>query len=90
MASSTGKETHYANRLPKRLRKTKDLSEYSPLTGGHGGQTEGANPLSRKNLKKDAKRARKAGRMAVRHAVGHGGMDVDEEMTVEVGSTFMA
>ncbi|KAF8882975.1 hypothetical protein BD779DRAFT_1647825 [Infundibulicybe gibba] len=70
-------------RQPKRQRKSKDVPEYDALPDEHVRSRMGqSNPLNRRVLKKDAKRARKAQRA---RGVPGTGMDVD----VELDSTFM-
>lgn len=71
-------------RAPKRLRRTKDVPEYdAPI---HAASLAKSNPMSRKVLKKEAKRARRANRGVV-----GGGMEIDEDGE-EAGLqfTFMA
>lgn len=64
----------YAHRQPKRMRKA-----HTTLA-----EEREHNPLGRRVLKKEAKRARKAARSAARVSRG---MEVDDE--VELGGTFM-
>ena len=74
-------------RQPKRQRKAKDVPEYGAPPDNHVfKRMERGNPLSRKNLKKEAKRARKAHR--AKSDPGSGGrMEVDD-MGLQL--TFMA
>ncbi|TFK38498.1 P-loop containing nucleoside triphosphate hydrolase protein [Crucibulum laeve] len=73
-------------RQPKRQRKSKDIPSYdAPPEDNVLRRMERSNPLSRKSLKKDAKRARKAHR--VKTAAVGGGMEVDDE---GLQFTFMA
>ena len=66
-------------RQPKRQRKAKDVPEYgAPLDDHVLKRMERGNPLSRKNLKKEAKRARRAQRIKSDHGSGGGGMEVDD------------
>ena len=70
----------WQSRQPKRQRKNKDVPAYDALPDRHILQQMGkSNPLSRRALKKDAKRARKAHRTDARTAPAGGGMDVDDE-----------
>lgn len=68
-------------RQPKRQRRNKDVPDYDAAPDRDVLQQMGkSNPLSRKALKKDAKRARKAHR-ALAQAVegaGGGGMEIDD------------
>jgi nuclear GTP-binding protein len=59
-------------RLPKRLRKNRDGEVDVHAQKAMGG----ANPLNRRALKKEAKKARKAGRTT--RALPQGGMEVDD------------
>lgn len=70
-------------RQPKRQRRVKDIPDYeSPVTEAHVlGTMSKSNPLSRKVLKREAKRVRKAQRVK-----GGNKMEVDEELQF----TFMA
>lgn len=73
-------------RQPKRQRKSKEVPAYDALPDEHVlKRMERSNPLSRRVLKKEAKRARKAQR--VRTDSGGGGMEVDGD---ELEFTFMA
>jgi len=68
----------YLSRQPKRQRKNKEIPAYdAPLGDNELAQMGKSNPLGRKNLKKDAKRARKAHR--VKADPSHGGMEVDDD-----------
>lgn len=70
----------WQSRQPKRQRKNKDVPAYDAPPDRHILQQMGkSNPLSRKALKKDAKRARKAHRADAGAAPSSGGMDVDGE-----------
>lgn len=74
----------YATRVPKRQRRAKDVPDYdAPVTAHHLAHS---NPLSRKTLKKDAKRARRAANKVALAERG-GGMDIDGE---NLEFTFMA
>ncbi|KAF5350010.1 hypothetical protein D9756_009114 [Leucocoprinus leucothites] len=76
-------------RQPKRRRKNKDIPDYNaPIDKNVLDRMERSNPLSRKNLKRESKRARKAfkAQMTAEQAVG-GGMDIDHD---ELQFTFMA
>jgi nuclear GTP-binding protein len=73
-------------RQPKRQRKSKEVPAYDAQPDDHVlKRMERSNPLSRRVLKKEAKRARKAQR--IRTDSGAGGMDVDED---GLQFTFMA
>ncbi|KAG6810954.1 hypothetical protein H0H92_009657 [Tricholoma furcatifolium] len=77
----------YTTRQPKRQRKARDVPDYNAPPDEHVLEhMERSNPMSRRNLKKEAKRARKAHR--VKNTTGPGGvMEVDGE---GLGFTFMA
>lgn len=81
---------HY-NRQPKRQRKSKEVPAYDTQPDKNVlEQMERSNPLNRKSLKRDAKRARKAHRVKADPASaggGGGGMEIDDE---GLGFTFMA
>jgi nuclear GTP-binding protein len=71
-------------RQPKRQRKSKDVPAYDALPDAHVLKGMGkSNPLNRRVLKREAKRARRAGR--VRNKAGDeggvigGGMEIDDE-----------
>jgi len=72
-------------RAPKRLRRSKDVPDYdAPINAA---SISRSNPMSRKVLKKEAKKARRAATRA--HKASGGGMDVDcEEGALQF--TFMA
>lgn len=73
-------------RQPKRQRRNKDVPEYDALPDEHALKLmERSNPLSRRVLKKEAKKARKAHR--VRAGAG-AGMEVDNDTGLQF--TFMA
>ncbi|KAF9005046.1 P-loop containing nucleoside triphosphate hydrolase protein [Cyathus striatus] len=73
-------------RQPKRQRKSKDIPEYDAPPDAHVlSRMDRSNPLSRRSLKKDAKRARKAHRVQMQSAPA--GMEVDAD---ELQFTFMA
>ncbi|TBU26707.1 hypothetical protein BD311DRAFT_698127 [Dichomitus squalens] len=75
---------------PKRLRRSHDVPDYHAPVDEHARRgMAGANPLSRKVLKKEAKKARRmANRAAQAERVHAGlGMDVDEDVVLE--TTFM-
>ncbi|KAF8151643.1 hypothetical protein B0H34DRAFT_728416 [Crassisporium funariophilum] len=84
-----GEAASQYTRQPKRQRKSKDVPSYDALPDAHVLQRmDRSNPLSRKALKKDAKRARKAHRVKVQASPGGGGgMEVDDE---GLQFTFMA
>ncbi|KAF8642087.1 hypothetical protein AX16_009703 [Volvariella volvacea WC 439] len=74
-------------RQPKRQRKNKDIPDYHEPPDEHVlHQMERGNPLSRKNLKREAKRTRRAGRTRGA-AMGGAGMEVDDEGGLQ--GTFM-
>ncbi|GLB42893.1 putative 50S ribosome-binding GTPase [Lyophyllum shimeji] len=76
----------HATRQTKRQRKAKDVPAYdAPLDDHVLGRMDRGNPLSRRNLKKEAKRARKAHRQ--KGQTGAGVMEVDDE---GLQFTFMA
>lgn len=80
---------HY-NRQPKRQRKSKDIPAYDAQPDKNVlQQMERSNPLNRKALKRDAKKARKAHRLRADPAGGGGGggMEIDDE---GLSFTFMA
>ncbi|KAF9484542.1 hypothetical protein BDN70DRAFT_903568 [Pholiota conissans] len=79
----------WQSRQPKRQRKNRDIPSYdAPPDSNVLSQMGKSNPLSRKALKKDAKRARKAHRMHDHaHTSGGGGMEVDDD---GMQFTFMA
>lgn len=81
----------WQSRQPKRQRKNKDIPSYDAAPDHHVlAQMGKSNPLSRKALKKDAKKARKAHRartQAHTHAASGGGMEVDDD---GLQFTFMA
>ncbi|XP_006456475.1 hypothetical protein AGABI2DRAFT_188406 [Agaricus bisporus var. bisporus H97] len=67
-------------RQPKRLRRNKDVPEYdAPIDSHVVERMEKGNPLSRKNLKKESKRARKAhkAKMRIEKGEDEGEMEVD-------------
>jgi len=79
-------------RQPKRQRKSKDIPAYDAPPDGHILQRmDRSNPLSRKTLKREAKKARKAGMQRTKgdmSALGKAtGMDVDDQ---GLQFTFMA
>ncbi|KIJ94798.1 hypothetical protein K443DRAFT_683483 [Laccaria amethystina LaAM-08-1] len=75
-------------RQPKRQRKNKDIPEYDARPDDDVlKRMDRSNPLSRKTLKREAKRARKAHRIKSQAAAGPGGMEVDD---AELQFTFMA
>jgi len=67
-------------RQPKRQRKSKDIPAYDAPPDNHILQRmDRSNPLSRKTLKREAKKARKAGMQRTRGDAGKAtGMDVDD------------
>jgi len=84
-ASKTTESEGPTNRAPKRLRRSKDVPEYdAPIDAA---SISRSNPMSRKILKKEAKKARRVATRA--HKASGGGMDVDgEEGALQF--TFMA
>jgi len=77
------------SRQPKRQRKSKEVPSYEAPPDQHVLDRMGkSNPLGRKALKRDAKKARKAGRVRGQHTPGATGMEVDEESGLQF--TFMA
>lgn len=77
-------------RQPKRRRKNKDVPDYhAPIETHVLNRMERSNPLSRKNLKRESKRARKAqkAKMLAERSTGAGEMDIDHD---ELQFTFMA
>ncbi|KAF5319401.1 hypothetical protein D9619_008554 [Psilocybe cf. subviscida] len=72
----------WQSRQPKRQRRNKDVPDYDAAPDRDVLRQMGkSNPLSRKALKKDAKRARKAHRVMVQaagDAGGGGGMEIDD------------
>ncbi|KAG6833960.1 hypothetical protein H0H87_007971 [Tephrocybe sp. NHM501043] len=78
----------HLTRQPKRQRKTRDVPSYDAPPDEHVlRHMDRSNPLSRRNLKKEAKRARKAHRVKNQASAGAGVMEVDGE---GLGFTFMA
>jgi len=85
---TNGEVPAHVLRQPKRQRKSKDVPEYSSPPDDHVlKRMERGNPMSRKNLKKEAKRAKKAHRVKSNQGSGGGGMEVDD---VGLQCTFMA
>jgi nuclear GTP-binding protein len=78
-------------RQPKRQRKSKDVPAYDALPEAHVLKGMGrSNPLNRRVLKREAKRARRAGRVRGKtggEGEGGGGMEIDDE---GLGFTFIA
>ena len=67
-----------SSRLPKRLRRSHDIPDYNAPVEENVRQTmAGANPLSRKVLKREAKKARRAAGKAVKKQSS--GMDIDDD-----------
>ena len=86
-AMTTEPETRYL-RQPKRQRKSKDVPAYdAPLDEHVLRQMGKSNPLSRRVLKRDAKRAKKALRVKKSRGDVGGSMDVDDD---GLQFTFMA
>ena len=84
---TNGEVPTHALRQPKRQRKAKHIPEYGAPPDDHVlKRMERSNPLGRKNLKKEAKRARKAHRAKSDPGSG-GGMEVDD---LGLQFTFMA
>lgn len=76
-----------ADRAPKRLRRNKDVPAYDAPVDLHARRAmHGSNPLSRKSLKKDAKKARRIAQRTLKAQAGAGaGMEVDDGLE----GTFM-
>lgn len=71
---------------PKRLRRSHDVPAYDAPVEEHARRAmASANPLGRRVLKREAKKARRAATRALGRPPG-GGMDVDD---VGLGATFM-
>lgn len=87
ITSSTVKEPpSYATRAPKRQRRAKDVPEYDAPVNAHA--IARGNPMNRRMLKKDAKKARRAAnKAALAEHSRSGGMDIDKE---DLEFTFMA
>lgn len=67
-------------RQPKRQRKSKDVPGYDALPDAHVLKGMGkSNPLNRRVLKREAKKARRAGRVRGKTGEGGGGMEIDDE-----------
>ncbi|KDR73039.1 hypothetical protein GALMADRAFT_252454 [Galerina marginata CBS 339.88] len=80
-------EPNRYTRQPKRQRKSKDVPAYDAPPDKHVlDQMSRSNPLNRKGLKKEAKRARKAHRVRAEPSSG-GGMEIDDD---GLQFTFMA
>ncbi|OCH85868.1 P-loop containing nucleoside triphosphate hydrolase protein [Obba rivulosa] len=77
-------------RIPKRLRRSHDIPAYDAPVDEHARRAMAAsNPLSRRVLKQDAKKARRAATRAMNmERLSGGGMEVDDEGGL--GMTFMA
>lgn len=82
MASLPGTPPSHV-RQPKRQRKSKDVPAYDALPEAHVLKGMGrSNPLNRRVLKREAKRARRAGRARGKTGAegeGAGGMEIDDE-----------
>ncbi|KAG6842018.1 hypothetical protein C0991_003544 [Blastosporella zonata] len=88
MVGAEGAVPAHLTRQPKRQRKTRDVPAYDAPPDEHVlRHMDRSNPLSRRNLKKEAKRARKAHRANDQGTPGNGLMEVDGE---GLGFTFMA
>ncbi|CAA7264537.1 unnamed protein product [Cyclocybe aegerita] len=75
-------------RQPKRQRRTKDIPDYNALPDQNVLMQIGrSNPLNRRTLKKDAKRARKSHRIKNQLQSSPGKMEIDDE---GLQFTFMA
>ena len=77
---------------PKRMRRSHEVPDYHAPVDEHARRAmAGANPLSRRVLKKEAKKARRAANRAVllEKAAASLGMDVDDDGAVGLGTTFM-
>lgn len=80
--------TMHLTRQSKRQRKANDVPSYDALPDEHVlKRMDRSNPLSRRNLKKEAKRVRKANRGKDQPGQGPGVMDVDVD---GLQFTFMA
>lgn len=68
-------------RAPKRLRRSHDIPDYNaPVEESVRRTMASANPLSRKVLKREAKKARRAvGKASKAQSMAQGGMDVDDD-----------
>ncbi|OJT11715.1 Guanine nucleotide-binding protein-like 3 -like protein [Trametes pubescens] len=72
---------------PKRLRRSHDVPAYDAPVEEHARRAmASANPLGRRVLKREAKKARRAATRALGRPPGGGGMEVDD---VGLGATFM-
>ena len=78
-------------RQPKRQRKSKDIPAYDAAPDQHVlKRMDRSNPLSRKTLKREAKKARRAGMQRTKGGIGTAtGMDVDVD-DQGLQFTFMA
>ena len=77
---------------PKRLRRSHEVPDYHAPVDEHARRAmAGANPLSRRVLKQEAKKARRAANRAAQLAKTRRvpGMDVDDDEEVALGTTFM-
>jgi nuclear GTP-binding protein len=83
-------------RQPKRMRRNKDIPEYdAPIDKNILGGMERGNPLSRKNLKKESKRAKKGhkvkmGMGEIEKGEGVGGQQMEVDYDDEFSFTFKA
>lgn len=77
-------------RIPKRLRRSHDIPAYDAPVEEHARRTMAtANPLSRRVLKQEAKKARRAATRAMNlQKMSGGGMEIDDEGGL--GATFLA
>ncbi|KAI0783164.1 hypothetical protein C8Q75DRAFT_785156 [Abortiporus biennis] len=73
-SSAPREEPGYAHRAPKRMRKA---NAADPLSNATISSMAHNNPLNRKAVKRDMKKARRAARLR-HHAHGDGGMEVDD------------
>lgn len=77
------------SRLPKRLRRSHEIPDYHAPVEENVRQTMAhANPLSRKVLKREAKKARRAAGKAERSRNQGSGMDIDDD--ANLAFTFMS
>ena len=74
-------------RAPKRMRRSHDVPAYDAPVDEHARRSmAGANPLGRRVLKREAKKARRAANRLVKTSGAGAGMEVDDE---GLGATFM-
>jgi nuclear GTP-binding protein len=79
------------SRASKKLRLKKEIPEYDTPVDEHTSRAMArSNPLNRKVLKNEAKRARRAATKAMKAAVGGGQMEIDDTGNAGLEFTFMA